>query len=208
VPEKYKMPIFETGLRFLSSNDGVLKKLIAVTNPVQIKKDDFDVASLVKVIINQQLSGKIADTIYKRLLVITKNNVNIETISNITDFELRAIGISNSKIAYIRGIQSTLIKDSSFLAKLKNTNAEDAFQKLCALKGIGPWSASIILMFNLNHPDIMPNNDNTLNSAIYFLYNSTDLVAISKAWKPYRTVACMCLWQWHDKGRPSLNDEI
>lgn len=201
------MTKFNDALKYLSSKDANLDKIISIINLQINRKYEDDFTSLVKIIISQQLSGSAAKTIIGKLENQLDNNIyDPRKISKISNKDLRLCGISNAKINYIKGLSDILGNNPLYFKKLRDSSKNEVINELSKIKGIGIWTASIFAMGPLGFEDIFPYGDVTLIKAIKLIYGEDSLVedVISK-WSPYKTYACRVLWQWVDKGMIKIN---
>lgn len=157
---------------------------------------------LIESIINQQLSGKAATTIFNRfkLLFRPKKFPKPEQILKVSDDKIRACGISYPKIKYIKGICEAVANGSLDLKKIKTLVDEEVIIELTKLKGVGRWTAEMILIFSLKRPDVFSVGDLGLRNAVSRHYkvdrnNLKKIEEISLAWKPYRSYASRLLWK-------------
>lgn len=159
---------------------------------------------LVSSIIGQQLSVKAADTIESRL----RDAVDALTPEALAgqDLELlRQQGLSYSKANYILGLAEafgTGVLDSHALAAM---DPPEVIAALTALKGIGPWTAEMFLIFGMGHPDIWSPGDLGLRKAVEAHFGSEQTsTEVAKRWAPYRSYAALYLWEYVDKGNQSV----
>ncbi len=164
----------------------------------------LDFETIIKVIISQQLSGKAADTIFRRVLQLSNGKIDIKSFTKLTDQQLRMCGISSTKISFMRDAEFKLTTDTEFFERIKYLDSDQVYIEFRKIKGIGEWSASILALFYLQHPDVFPSGDATLNKAINQLYGLDQTKKFVEVWSPYRSIAALCLWRWVDMGRPSL----
>ena len=186
------------------NKDLKLKKIIDKHDKPIFEKNNDYYDSLSKSIIYQQLSGRVAKVIYYRFLDIfddRKPNPNI--ILNISDIELKNIGLSNQKTSYIKDLSKY------FLEKGESTNFEllndhEIRQELISIKGIGHWTIDMFLMFTILRPNILPTGDLGIKNGFKKLFNLNELpkddymLKKSEPWEPYRTIACYYLWRLVD----------
>lgn len=183
------------------SRDPIMGKLIEVFDSLSSHKSNSVFEDIVESIISQQLSVKASDTIYKRFLSLFGGKFpEPSQIIQMPDEKLRECGISFSKIKYIKGLAQAASDGSFEPEKLKDLSDDMVLEKLTELKGIGPWTAEMLLIFTLQRPDIFSMGDIGLRNAIAKLYkvNRDDLKKIKKIsdqWKPYRSLACRYLWK-------------
>ena len=189
------------------SSDPVMEKLISRFGPLEFRSHQQDLfAEIVDSIISQQLSGKVAKVIYSRFeALFPGKKVDPKIILTIDDSKFRAIGTSWAKVKYIKDLASKTLDGTLQLHLLNNMNNEEVVEHLVQVKGIGVWTAEMILMFSLGRPDVLPLNDLGIQKAFEKLYtvkrdNQKKMLKIAQAWKPYRTIACRYLWKSLDNG--------
>ena len=125
-------------------------------------------------IIGQQLSGKAADTIYGRFeKLFTKKKIIPENVLKIPDQKLRDVGMSWSKVRYVKDLAQKVKDKTLKLEKLENMADNEVIGELIKVKGIGPWTAEMFLMFTLGREDVFSHGDLGLNNAIKKLYKKT-----------------------------------
>ena len=156
---------------------------------------------------SQQLSTKVADVIHKRFLNLYGGEPTPMQILD-TPFEtLRSIGLSNAKANYVRNVARFSIDSGIEYQKLNKMTNDEVIEYLTQIKGVGRWTVEMLLMFTLGREDVFAIDDLGIQNAmkkIYKLDNSDkkkfreDLLRISQKWSPYRTYACLHLWQWKD----------
>ena len=160
--------------------------------------------SLVESIIGQQLSGKAADTIYKRFLnLFPKQKFTPDLVLDIEDLTLRNCGMSWAKARSLHDLSHKILSKTVRLNELDQMSDEEVIIHLTAVKGIGRWTAEMKLMFALQRPDILPLDDVGIQNAMARLYGlnrksknfKLQITKISNNWKPHRTLACWYLWK-------------
>jgi DNA-3-methyladenine glycosylase II len=121
--------------------------------------------------------------------------------------KLRAIGLSNAKTQYVHNVARFAVENGMELKKLDKMDNEEVIDYLTAIKGVGRWTAEMILMFALGREDVFAIDDLGIQNAMIRLYKldglnkkklKEQLISISWKWSPYRTYACAPLWQWKD----------
>lgn len=157
--------------------------------------------TLVKQIINQQLSERVGDVIYGRFVALFDHESNItpEAVFSVDPTIIRACGISGSKIGYIKNVAEAFVTKRIDPDALEDVPDEKVIESLTQIKGIGQWTAEMFLMFALARPDVFSAGDLGLKRAIekhYHLINPSkpDMIKLSEQWKPYRTAASRILW--------------
>jgi DNA-3-methyladenine glycosylase II len=158
--------------------------------------------SLVRTIVGQQLSTKAARTIYGRLAALFggKPPTPPELIAA-EEEALRAAGLSRQKIGYLRDLAARVQSGELELDLLDELPDEEISARITAVKGLGQWSADMFLMFHLRRPDVLPVGDLGIRRAVEQLYrlpglpDADDLRTLAEPWRPWRTLACLYLWE-------------
>lgn len=178
-----------------------MQKLSEKYPPIEFTRRPNDLMeALIRSIVGQQLSVKAADTIYGRFraLFTTKTFPTAEEILQ-TDVErLRGAGLSYAKVSYVKSVANAFVSDLIDPEKVRMQTDEEVIAELTQIKGIGKWSAEMILIFTLARPDIFSVDDLGIRNAITNLYGITDkkeMVNLAERWKPYRSAACWYLWR-------------
>lgn len=190
------------------SKDKKLQKIIALQKPCELVKRKNVHLHICSSIISQQLSTKVAAVIYGRFLTLFQTKLPTPFDIMAVPFDkLRAIGLSNSKTNYVRNVCEFFIEHKITDARLHAMNDEELIVFLVQIKGVGRWTAEMILMFTLGREDVFSVDDLGIQQAMTKLYklDATDkkamkekMIQISHKWKPYRTYACRYLWGWKD----------
>ena len=165
---------------------------------------------LIASIVSQQLSTKVAAIIFKRFLDIYKGKEpSMQAIID-TPFDiLRGIGLSNSKVNYVQNVAQFFISQKITDKQLYAMEPEAVIELLTQIKGVGRWTVEMLLMFSLGHEDVFAVDDLGIQQAMIRLYKikyttkkelQTKMLKRSLAWAPYRTYACLHLWNWKDSG--------
>jgi DNA-3-methyladenine glycosylase II len=149
--------------------------------------------SLCSNIIGQQLSGKVADVFWARFLKLFPNRKPTpQKLLDIPDQSLRAIGISNSKVAFLKSLADHFVHKKIDFKNLNNLSEAEIIGELTKIKGIGPWTAEMFCMFTLARPDLFSAGDLGLKNAIKKYFPKQPDI---NKWSPYRTSACLILWK-------------
>jgi DNA-3-methyladenine glycosylase II len=180
----------------------VFAPLAAEAGSVPIRWLDGGFKGLVFVVTGQQISIAAGRAIYTRLEAAL-GGITPEALAEASDDVLRAAGFSAPKIRTLRALQEAALSGGLDLAALEQANAGDAIEALCAIKGIGPWTAEVYLLFAAGHPDIFPAADLALQEAARLAFaldarpGPHDLRAMSDAWAPWRSAAARLLWAYY-----------
>ena len=191
---------FEKEVSLLRS-DKKLGPLIRRIGPcsMRITKDPFQ--TLVEAIIYQQLSEASATAITKRFLKLYKKFPTPRQVNNTTDKKLKDIGLSGTKINYMKGLAKLVVKKEIDFRKISKLSDEQVIEELTKIKGIGNWTAQIYLMFCLQRTDIFPVGDLGIQKGIRDLFSLKELPdpktmeKFSARWKPNRSIACWYIWK-------------
>jgi DNA-3-methyladenine glycosylase II len=188
--------------------DPVLKEVIRKTGILETGKRHDLYMALLHSIASQQLSAKAGDTIFGRFLDLFPGRKPLpELVVKCGIAQLRACGLSNSKASYMQNVAQFKLDGMLEYRKLKKMSDDELLKHLMVIKGVGQWTAEMILMFSLNRPDILPLDDVGIQNAMKHLYKirktGKELRATmekkAEAWRPYRTLACRHLWRYMDE---------
>jgi DNA-3-methyladenine glycosylase II len=159
-------------------------------------------------IMSQQLSTKVAKIIFHRFLLLYGGEEPTPEQMVDTPLEtLRGIGLSNAKAQYVVNVARFCIDHQLNDKKLKKMSNEEIISLLTQIKGVGQWTVEMLLMFTLGREDVFAVDDYGIQVAmknIYKLDNTNkkafkeSMRKIAAKWSPYRTYACLHLWQWKD----------
>ncbi len=176
--------------------------LAAEAGSVPIRWLDSGFRGLVFVVTGQQISIHAGRAIFNRL-DMALGEITPEALAAASDDVLRAAGFSAPKIRTLRALQDAALNGTLDLAELERQSAGDAIAALCGIKGIGPWTAEVYLLFAAGHPDIFPAADLALQEAARLAFElparpaARDLRAMSDAWAPWRSAAARLLWAYY-----------
>ncbi len=157
--------------------------------------------ALVRTIVGQQLSTKAAAAIYGR--IAERFGGREPTPREILDDDpeaLRAAGLSRAKVTFLRSLAEHVLDGTLELERLDRLSDEDVTRELTAVRGLGPWSADMFLMFHLGRPDVLATGDLGIRKAMMLAYSldalpdPTTMTRIAAPWRPHRTLACRYLW--------------
>jgi DNA-3-methyladenine glycosylase II len=180
----------------------VFAPLLAETGGIPVRWLDGGFKGLVFVVTGQQISIAAWRAIYGRLETAL-GGITPQALAAASDDELRAAGYSKPKIGTLRALQEAALNGGLDLASLERASAEDAIAALSSIKGVGPWTAEVYLLFAAGHPDIFPAGDLALQEAARLAFAlgarpaPRDLRAMSDAWSPWRSAAARLLWAYY-----------
>ena len=193
----------QKGVNALRKLDPELVPLLDSFQIEDLKPETDYYRSLTRSIIYQQLSGKAAKTISDRFIALYrgKDYPSPDDVLK-TDHEiLCSVGLSNAKAKYIKNISRAFLDGSIDYNNLRNLSNNAIMEKLVAIKGVGPWTAQMFLIFTLNRLDVFPSGDLGVQKGFqqYFklkeLPTSKTMKQKAERWKPFRTVASLYFWK-------------
>jgi DNA-3-methyladenine glycosylase II len=160
----------------------------------------------VRSIVGQQLSVRSARAIYGRLLEFFGGRTPTprELLAADPDTMRLAAGLSRAKTTFLRSLAEHVVSGELELDRLAELGDAEIEAELVAVKGIGPWSAQIFLLFQLERPDVLVAGDLGVRRAVERAYaldglpSTAELTALAEPWRPYRSVACRLLWHTLD----------
>lgn len=190
---------YDDALAHLRASCEVMAELIETHRPPGFApvapEKYFDV--LVVSIIGQQLSVRAADTIEARLRQLV-GPLTPEGLLQASHDDLRAVGFSRSKVAYSHGLAEAFLDNTITPHLLTDAPDETVVSTLTALKGIGPWTAEMFMMFGLGRLDVFSPGDLGLRRSMEHFFGDSS-PSIAERWKPYRSVAAWYLWEHSDQ---------
>jgi DNA-3-methyladenine glycosylase II len=191
----------------LRSVDHVMRGLIDERGPIDPETDrrasrPDPYEALARAIVGQQLSTKAARSIWERLVGILGGTFPPPAELLAADAEtIRSAGLSRSKVSFLRDLAERSGDGRLDLPRLAELPDEDVIATLTEIKGVGPWTAEMFLIFHLGRPDVVSTGDLGIRRAVQIAYGlddlpgPTDLERIAEPWRPHRTLACLYLWR-------------
>ena len=198
--------------RHLAKRCPTMKSIIERVGPCQLTpRPDEPLALLVRCVISQQISTKAADSIHGRLAEKAKAPpFTVAKLRKLAESDYRECGLSGGKFRAIQAILDRIDSDRAFLKELPTLD-DDAFRaSVTSIKGLGPWSADMLLMFGFGRPDVLPVGDMGIRAGAKELFGlpalptAGELTALAETWRPFRTVASWYIWQ--SRGLPPETD--
>jgi DNA-3-methyladenine glycosylase II len=158
--------------------------------------------ALVRSIVGQQLSAKAARSIYERLA--GRFGDRAPTPRELLDLDpedLRSVGLSRAKVNFLRDLARHVEDGEIDLEHLSDLPDDEILAQLTAVKGLGPWTVDMFLIFHLGRPDVLPVGDQGIRRAVQIEYgldelpDAATLTGIAEPWRPWRSLACLYLWR-------------
>jgi DNA-3-methyladenine glycosylase II len=186
----------------LARRDKDLASILKLHGPPPLWARRPGFSTLVKIILEQQVSLASAASIFARL---KKNVVPFQPVRmlELGEAHLKASGLTRQKTAYCLHLAESLSDNRLRLSQLSRMSDDEVKAALMEIKGLGAWSADVYLLMVLRRPDVFPASDLALVSAVTKLKRlesrptTNQLLEIAEAWRPYRSVAARMLWQYY-----------
>ena len=197
---------WDAALVHLRRRDRDLARIIDIVGPgrpARIGSAKSPFAALLRAIVYQQLSGKAAGSIHRRLLGLFPNHrPGARALLALDDAELRAAGLSRSKVLAVRDLAAKVAhRRIPGRRALEAMEDEAIIERLTEIRGIGRWSVEMLLIFDLGRPDVLPVTDLGVRRGFMVCRGGTDLpepddlLVQGEIWRPYRSVASWYLWR-------------
>jgi DNA-3-methyladenine glycosylase II len=187
----------------LASRDPVLAGLVEAAGPIRIgRRTGSHFAGLVEAIVYQQLAGPAARAIHRRLLAALDEDVQPEALLALSDETLRAAGLSANKARSLRDLAAKVLDGTVVLSPrgLSRQPDEEVIARLSTVRGIGPWTAQMFLIFRLRRLDVWPTGDFGVRQGYGLAWNvpaptARELEPLGDPYRPYRTVVAWYCWR-------------
>jgi len=185
----------------LMRRDRILKKLIPLHTSEWLLPAGNPFVTLARAVIGQQASAKAAEAAWQRFTEKCGRKPTSAVVMKMSESDLREAGLSKRKAEYILDLACHFAEKKVHPALWAEMDDEAVVADLCAIRGIGRWTAEMFLIFSLRRPDVLPLDDSGLLKAISLHYFSGEPVSrfeareVAQAWAPWRTVATWYLWR-------------
>lgn len=189
--------------RLLASRDPVIARLVADAGPPRLRRPmESPFAALLRAIVYQQLAGAAAAAIHGRLIAALDGQVTAEAVTALADGSLRAAGLSANKAASLRDLAAKVLDGTVVLSPrgLARQSDDEVKTRLTAVRGIGPWSADMFLLFQLRRLDVWPTGDLGVRRGYGLAWNipmptARELQPLGDPYRPYRSVVAWYCWR-------------
>jgi DNA-3-methyladenine glycosylase II len=188
----------------LAAADPKLGRLVDDVGCIRLTGHDSPFQFIAHSIVSQQLSGKVAQTIWARL--VGRVGDSPVALTSASQDELLAVGLSHRKAEYLQGVARAALAGDIDLDSMDALTDDEVVERLTALRGVGPWTAHMFLIFALRRPDVIADGDQGVRVSVGKLMGlgrpatSAEVVARAERWRPYRSVALFYLWAATDSG--------
>ena len=195
----------------LRASDAVLGGVIDVIGPFRMERarKPSVFLALAQAIVYQQLTGKAAATIFAQLCALfpgAQDGPTADQILGASDEDLRGVGLSRSKLLSLRDLaRRAANSEIPTPSEIERMDDEAVIESLTQIRGIGRWTAEMLLIFHLGRPDVLPADDYGVRKGFALAYDRElpspkELATYGTRWKPYRTVASWYLWRMVEQG--------
>ena len=189
--------------RILADRDPVIARLLAETGPPRLSRPvESHFVTLVRAIVYQQLAGRAAAAIHGRLIAALDGDVRPETLITLSEESLRTAGLSRNKMASLRDLAAKVLDGTVALSPrgLARESDDEIVARLSAVRGIGPWTAEMFLIFQLRRLDVWPVEDLGVRHGYGLAWQvptptARELRPLGDPFRPYRSVAAWYCWR-------------
>lgn len=200
----------DAAVQTLAASDPILARVIRRVGPCSLQPghetDLFQ--ALLRSIIFQQLHGRAAEAIHGRVVALLPT-LSAAALQRLPDAPLRAAGLSVNKLLALRDLAARTLDDSiPPPAVAAGLSDETLIERLTQVRGVGPWTVQMLMIFYLGRPDVLPATDFGIRKAFSLLYRRgrpvkpESILRHAKRWQPYRSVASWYLWRSLDSAPP------
>jgi len=181
----------------LSKNDNIIAKIITDYPKERMEMKNDTLHTLVRSVVGQQISVRAADAIWNRLDEACNNSITENNLLELSIEDMRKTGLSNTKSNYIINIVNANLSELDW----EDMSDEEVSNELCKIKGIGPWTADMFLIFRLGRTNVLPLGDIGLVNAINLHYNNKEklskeeLMKFKEKWSPWCSIATWYMWR-------------
>lgn len=196
--------VVSTATSYLSDIDPIMARAIERVGPCKLEPNPNVFEALVDAIISQQISVRAADAIMARLRAALSaeagGSITPQSLQPLEHEALRAVGLSTPKARYIRDLTERVNSRQLDLDHLGELDDERVIEELIVVKGIGRWTAEMILIFSLGRPDVLPVDDLGLLEGVREAYSletrptPKEMRERGEIWRPYRTFGTWYMW--------------
>jgi DNA-3-methyladenine glycosylase II len=194
---------FTAAARVLAGRDPVIARLVGQAGLPRLgRPTETHFGTLVRAIVYQQLAGRAAAAIHGRLLAALGDDPRPEALLALSDEQMRAAGLSRNKTASLRDLAAKVLDGTVVLSPrgLARESDDEIVARLSAVRGIGPWTAEMFLLFQLRRLDVWPVGDLGVRRGYGLAWQvpeptAKELKPLGEAFRPYRSVAAWYCWR-------------
>lgn len=196
---------FKAGYAHVRKGDPKLKPILDARGVLKFKPEGEPFESLVESILSQQLAGSEASAIIRKVRALFPDGeLQAKRVHRIDGRRLLAAGVSPQKLTYLKDLSARVVEKRLDLDALMSLPDEEIMRVLDEVKGIGPWTVHMFLIFTLGRPNVLPVDDYGIRTSVQRIYGlpelpkKADIEKLAKKWHPYSTVASLYLWHAKD----------
>ena len=196
---------FQLGVAHICKVDLKLERLIKKHGLFKFACEGDPFESLVEAVISQQLNGSAAESIFSKLKTsLDGEQLTAHSLMALPISKFRKAGVSPQKIRYLKDLSRRVVSGSLRLDELSKMTDEEVIRILDEVKGIGPWTAHMFLLFTLGRSDVLPVDDLGIQDSLRKVYalrkrpNRERIEELAKDWHPYCSIASLYLWRTKD----------
>ncbi len=197
---------FRAGYEHVRKNDPRLRSVLDARGVLRFEPQGEPFESLVESILSQQLAGSAASAIIKKVRALFPGGeLDAARVHRIDPRKLRSAGVSPQKLSYLKDLAARVVQGRLDLAALESMPDDEIIDVLDEVKGIGPWTVHMFLIFTLGRPNVLPVDDYGIRTSVRRIYGlrelpkKADIERLAKKWDPYSTVASLYLWHAKDE---------
>jgi DNA-3-methyladenine glycosylase II len=200
----------EEAIRYLKAKDPILADIINRIGPIERPIDADLFSALINNIVGQQISMKAQETVWKRMIAAF-GAVTPENLCRVSIEEIQQCGLSTRKATYIREAAEKVISGECDLEALKDMSDEEVIAELSQLRGIGKWTAEMLLIFSMGRQDVLSWDDLAIHRGLRMVYHHRKITKplfqkYKRRYAPYGSVASLYLWEVSVGILPGLKD--
>lgn len=202
-------PIYKEGAAHIVRVDPAYAAVVAAAGPFAPQAATGDAFSaLVRAIVYQQLNGRAAETIHRRLLTLLGGEATADAVLKASMAELRSVGLSGSKAASVVDLAAKTTDGTVPLDRIEDLGDDEVVRRLIEVRGIGRWTAEMFLMFKLRRLDVWPVDDYGVRKGYGIIHGMEEspkpkaLEALGEPYRPYRSIAAWYCWRATDTVLP------
>ena len=196
---------FKAGYAHIRKRDPELRPILDARGVLEFDPQGEPFESLVESILSQQLAGAAASAIIKKVRALFPDGeLEAKRIHRVDAKKLRGAGVSPQKLSYLKDLAARVVEGRLDLEALKSMSDQQIIDVLDEVKGIGPWTVHMFLIFTLGRPNVLPVDDYGIRMSVQRIYGledipkKADIEKLAERWHPYSTVASLYLWHAKD----------
>jgi len=189
----------------IAKSDRVMRDIVKRVGPFALEVRGEPYAALLRSILYQQLAGAAAAAIEARLLALFRGRIpQPDELTALSDDAFRGAGVSRQKAGYMRSLASYFASGELTDRAIRRASDDDVIEMVTAIKGVGRWTADMLLLFCLGRPDVLPVGDLGVQNSMRLAYGlealpkPEQMVEIAASWQPYRSAGTWYLWRRSD----------